>query len=384
MRKTALAMILILALLLSTTAGATLVNLAKANIIIYFPDIVIKSDGSVEPETEFIKQTGNVYSLTANLWKYAIEIQCSNIIFDGAGHIINGTVPYPVGAAQNYGLSLEGVTNVTVRDLEIRGFHDFDVWIENCSACIVLRVKANDGFILDNSSLNVISESNIEGIHAALQPGLFMSSSSSNQFYRNNITDVLLSTSNNNIFFKNNFVINHFLSIGGNNFWDNGSVGNYWSDSLTRYPNVTEIGSTGIGDTPYVINANNTDHYPLMTPVDNVAPSIEFLSPENITYDTGSIPLNFTLNEPASQIMYSLDGEENITIAGNTTLTGLANGGHNLMIYVKDEAGNVGTSQTVRFSVNVPFPTALFITASGASVAAVAVVLLVYFKKHRR
>jgi len=48
------------------------------------------------------------------------------------------------------------------------------------------------------------------------------------------------------------------------NIWDNGSVGNYWSDYLTEYPNATETNSSGVWNTPYVIDTNNTDYYPLM------------------------------------------------------------------------------------------------------------------------
>jgi len=45
------------------------------------------------------------------------------------------------------------------------------------------------------------------------------------------------------------------------NIWDDGypSGGNYWSD----YTGV-DLDRDGIGDTEYVIDANNTDHYPLM------------------------------------------------------------------------------------------------------------------------
>ena len=82
------------------------------------------------------------------------------------------------------------------------------------------------------------------------------------------------------------------------------------------------------------------------------------------------------------QITYSLDGEETVTINGKTTLTGLANGDHNITVYAKDEAGNVG-SETTYFSVEVPFPTTMVI-APVASVAVVGVGLLVYFKKHKR
>jgi hypothetical protein len=107
---------------------------------------------------------------------------------------------------------------------------------------------------------------------------------------------------------------------------------------------------------------------------------IEVTSPENKTYDTSSIPLNFTVNTAVSQITYSLDGEENITFSGNTTLAGLANGDYNITVYVRDGAGNAG-SETTYFSVDVPFPTTMVI-APIASVAIIGAGLLVYFKKH--
>ncbi|UCC59173.1 MAG: hypothetical protein JSW14_04915 [Candidatus Bathyarchaeum sp.] len=56
--------------------------------------------------------------------------------------------------------------------------------------------------------------------------------------------------------------------LGDTSTWDNGfpSGGNYWSDYQTRYPNATEVGTSGIGDIPYIINENNQDNYPLMEP----------------------------------------------------------------------------------------------------------------------
>ena len=82
-----------------------------------------------------------MYTLTGNLsQKYAIKIQCSNIIFDGGGHYINGSAA-PLGYS-NIGLSIEGVTNVTVKDIEVFGFINRDVSIENSSECNILRVSA--------------------------------------------------------------------------------------------------------------------------------------------------------------------------------------------------------------------------------------------------
>jgi parallel beta-helix repeat protein len=62
--------------------------------------------------------------------------------------------------------------------------------------------------------------------------------------------------------FHNNFINSSAeISPTYNATWDDGypSGGNYWSDY-----NGTDANHDGIGDTPYVIDANNVDHYPLM------------------------------------------------------------------------------------------------------------------------
>jgi hypothetical protein len=134
---------------------------------------------------------------------------------------------------------------------------------------------------------------------------------------------------------------------------------------------------------------------------DKIPPAISFLSVENRTYDTCDVPLNCTVNESVTQITYSLDGQENVTIPvgqaaynfagwenlmtiGKTTLTNLTNGEHSLTVYAADEAGNTGASETIYFNVEVPepFPTTLVIVSIG-SVAIVGLGLLVYFKKRK-
>jgi hypothetical protein len=79
---------------------------------------------------------------------------------------------------------------------------------------------------------------------------------------------------------------------------------------------------------------------------------------------------------------YSLDGQDNVTIAGNTTLSGLPNGNHNVTVYATDKAGNVA-SETISFSVEAPFPVVPVAAASVATIAVVGAGLLVYFKKRR-
>ena len=79
---------------------------------------------------------------------------------------------------------------------------------------------------------------------------------------------------------------------------------------------------------------------------------------------------------------YSIDGQDNVTIAGNGTLSGLPNGSHNLTVYVTDRIGNVGVSEIIYFSVEAPFP-ALVVVAIGISAAVLASVGLIYFKKKK-
>jgi N-acetylneuraminic acid mutarotase len=118
---------------------------------------------------------------------------------------------------------------------------------------------------------------------------------------------------------------------------------------------------------------------------DGTAPEIAVVSPENKTYYTANVTLDFTANEPVFSAHYTLDGETAVEISGNTTLAGLAVGVHNVTVSAFDAAGNMGASETVFFAVAEPepFPTVLVATAAGASVAIIAVGLLVCFKKRK-
>ena len=78
-----------------------------------------------------------------------------------------------------------------------------------------------------------------------------------------------------NTIFHNNFISNTkqvFLGDGSSNTWDNGhrSGGNYWSDytgnDVYSGQFQNETGIDGIGDTPYRIDGDNKDSYPLMNP----------------------------------------------------------------------------------------------------------------------
>jgi len=99
---------------------------------------------------------------------------------------------------------------------------------------------------------------------------------SNNKVYGNYLAgngDGLIFKSANNSIYGNNFIDNdRQVSIdpygaGSPNLWDNGEVGNYWSDYLAKYPNAREAGISGTGNTPYVIDENKEDHHPLLNPI---------------------------------------------------------------------------------------------------------------------
>jgi hypothetical protein len=116
-----------------------------------------------------------------------------------------------------------------------------------------------------------------------------------------------------------------------------------------------------------------------------VSPIVSLVSPQNQTYNASSVSLVFAVSKPVSWIGYSLDGQDNVTVTGNSTLSELTNGFHNITVYARDEFENTGTSKTITFTINeetesIPFPTTL-VLASGITVAVVVAGLLFYFKK---
>jgi parallel beta-helix repeat protein len=107
--------------------------------------------------------------------------------------------------------------------------------------------------------------------------GIGLYQSSNNTIYSNQVENNAVGISfsqrddaapmNHNLLYHNNFVNNGqntVMASGAINYWDNGQEGNYWSDYSTKYPNAVEANNSGIGNTPYVIDAKNSDHYPLL------------------------------------------------------------------------------------------------------------------------
>jgi len=410
MKRKALALTLIPALLFSMVAGTQFANLASAQ---FLGSITIKADGTVDPADAPIQRVGDTYTLTGDVG--SIGVYRSNIILDGNGHTLPGEVTsfdeilgINVTVLNSGGVFLKNVENVIVKNLTIKN-SQIGIYLEQCSNVTVSgnmitgtyvpipEMQATGGIYVWGGGSHTISGNNIAGNMGGIYLGY---GAEHNVIVDNNITGNTLGgmsiwESSNNTIYRNRFINNtiqvkdvainsSYWKITSHNTWDDGVVGNFWSDY-----NGTDANSDGIGDTPYKIDSNNKDGYPLMKPwdptkpVDTAPPLISVSSPQNKVYNNSSVPLTFSTNEPASRISYSLDNQDNVTVAGNTTVSGLPNGNHNLTVYATDQYGNTGTSETISFSVEVPFPTTLVAVASAVSVSAVGLGVLFYFKRSR-
>jgi parallel beta-helix repeat protein len=320
------------------------------------------------------------------------------------------------------GINLFGSSGISIAENTIteNGENGIRIWASDGNTAVSNRVTNNGlGILLDESSLNRIAE-NLVANNTGW--GIQLKSAS----------DRFMSAANNTII-HNSFINNQQgdgldVSIPGiwtwpggwvpgvGNTWDDGKEGNYWSDYKARYPEAEEVPGAGIWDTPWAINENNVDRCPLTgeynasaylppTPTpsapstaqptatpkpDVTTPTVQVNSPENATYTGNSVSLFFTVDQPGTWMGYSLNGQANATVTGNTTIVRLQDGSHSVTVYARNSAGTIGASATVNFTVqgtenqrSEPFSAAV-VAAAGSSAVFVAVALVVLFHRRKR
>lgn len=192
------------------------------------------------------------------------------------------------------GIDIGSSSNSTLSGNTVTGNSQYGIHLDSSTGDTLTgnNVTNNDvGILLGSSSGNTLSGNyvgnNGHGIEVSYSSGdtltgnnvtdnlmgiVFGTSSynvlSGNNVASNNVYGIYLYSSFSNSIFHNSIVTNAgaVFSEISNNTWDDGfpSGGNYWSDYQAKYPNATETDGSGIWNTPYVIDANNTDHYPLM------------------------------------------------------------------------------------------------------------------------
>jgi hypothetical protein len=138
--------------------------------------------------------------------------------------------------------------------------------------------------------------------------------------------------------------------------------------SLDGQNNITISGNTSINalsdglhnlvvyanDTFGKMGVSGTIYFNVQIPVDTIPPTITITSPQETTYSTSNVFLEFTINDEVSWVGYSLDNKDNVTIIGNSLLSGLSGGSHTIVVYATDTGGNTGASDVVQFSVSIP------------------------------
>jgi nitrous oxidase accessory protein len=156
-------------------------------------------------------------------------------------------------------------------------------YVDSCTEGIQLREGSSNNKVIENTITNC-QDVAVRLLGSGV--GTKWYDPNGNTIMLNNISNSGCGTtiygSNNNTISNNNYVNNTFqvsanedyFLIWGGNVSVNTIRANYWSDY-----NGTDANGDGIGDTPYIIDANNRDNYPLMKPVPTQNPSTPTPSP---------------------------------------------------------------------------------------------------------
>jgi len=269
-------------------------------------------------------------------------------------------------------LALVNSTKITIKDLEITKNRQGLLLASTTNSNVTnLKISNNyAGIYLWYSNSNILRAN----IAIYNYEGITIQYSSNNAINNNTITNnkdgITLYYSNNNAIYRNNFIDNenNIYTQYSTNTWDNGypSGGNYWSDyngtDLKKGPNQDQPGSDGIGDTPYTIDDNNRDRYPLMNPIEvrdiaitdiipsktvigqNYSASIEvFIKNQGSSTETFNLSIyaNTSLIQTKTATLPSL-GSATVTFSWNTS--GWNKGVYTLNAYAAPLPGEVDTS----------------------------------------
>jgi parallel beta-helix repeat protein len=246
------------------------------------------------------------------------EIKYNNITHNDNDGIYLYT-PYFFSVSTNYNT----ITNNMISDNDDDGIY-LSKSLHNTISNNIISNNEDDGISLSESSNNIITHNNVLNNRY----GIYLTqSSNTNQFTANNVLKnydgVYLSGSGDNIIYHNNIIANNYQAnddSNNNNKWNNSypSGGNYWSDYEGIDLNSTTAQDVppydGIGDTPYVIDTDSQDNYPLMKPVnDSIPPIIESLTvipnPQELGLDV-NISVNVTDNIQIDEVWVNITDPE--------------------------------------------------------------------------
>ena len=267
-------------------------------------EIVINADGSVSG-TNLIQRQGSVYRLTGDIYDVPITVSCNNIVLDGQGYLLQGAggwgTPGVAGAEKTAAIHLT-CSNVTVQNFEISGWeagvsgaYDGNSVIDNNISRTenAVAVYADNYIVCGNTLTNSIygvylkasgtyvSQNQVVSNYGGVMIYPSIETTIRQNNFANNTVDFTIGDFDTLTYqiYENNFAFDantRILETGSDALgpvdtgtlppWDNGSVGNYWSDYAAKYPDAAELSNSGVGDTPYIIREDPTVIDRLPTP----------------------------------------------------------------------------------------------------------------------
>lgn len=290
----------------NTISGNTIANNTLRGIVLFSSSNNTFYGNNVENNTDgFELYTSSINTITGN--RVENNTDCGIALHS----LSNNNSIFRNGITNNelYGIYLSASYNNSISENEVKNNGRIGIFLEtknnNNSLTGNNIVKNGEGVNLKGSSNNTVSGNSIVRNHWGIglswssnnnitgnditannfawwSSGIGLTESYNNTISKNSIAKNSIGiklttrqnrpyTSSNNTIYHNDFVDNtQQVVIDGDsytNYWDNGREGNYWSDYRDRYPDAKEIDGSGIWDTPYVIDENNQDNYPLMNPI---------------------------------------------------------------------------------------------------------------------
>jgi Periplasmic copper-binding protein (NosD) len=233
--------------------------------------IVIHPDGTISPPTASIQRNGDIYTFAESTYA-TIRIEKSNIILDGGGYTLKG--PYngtqadvwvigegsnqlPQGAIAQYTIGIdlaqENVEGVTIKNLNIQNFSiGMYMWTNNNTITRNAISENIVGILLSGANTTVT-----DNYIANNKQGLFFGFNDPSDIP----TDIIISGNgfDHNIQQINGCLCKDYPENEPPHAWDNGQIGNYWSDYKG-----TDANNDGFGDTPYIVDIQNQDRFPLI------------------------------------------------------------------------------------------------------------------------
>jgi parallel beta-helix repeat protein len=293
--------------------------------------ILIGADGSIVPSTANITSTDNItYTFIADIYD-EIEIQRDNITLDGDGYMLLGS------GWRNEGILLDGVKNVTIRNMEIKEFA-WGIYTYDSSNITISgnNITNNDyGAQIYRSSNSTISGNYIAKNQHGIRISQFSNNNtvSGNQIAENKYlgwaNGIYLETSSHNNVISGNNITNNYngimvsscnnTSISGNNVTGNTNYGIYLIGSFDAFlqDNLLNGNQYGFG-----VDGEEPSHYLHSINTSNLVedkPIYYLISQHDITINFSTYPVVGFL---------ALINSTNITVEGQN----LTNNGQGLLL----------------------------------------------------